>query len=115
VDGLVKDDSLIEVFAANVNIRGTSSHCSIQLTNNLQQAYAGPFSVISRSLHGSGLTFVSIDYQKGRTTVGFLGHETPLQPRRKTSTTDGPRNPESFISCTTIQSGPMRVISLVEW
>mmetsp|Transcript_10680 Transcript_10680/g.18814 ORF Transcript_10680/g.18814 Transcript_10680/m.18814 type:complete len:468 (-) Transcript_10680:308-1711(-) len=78
MDGFVQDDGLVEVFSTNVNVRRPCPHgVSGEQTafHEFVWVLAHDFSVLT----GSRFAFIGIDDEKGRTAVGFLGHEGPLE------------------------------------
>ena len=92
VDGGLQRFALADVFAANVDVAsvGVHSEAGNQATFDQRvRIVTHDFAVFT----GTGFGFIRIDHQIAGATVAFLGHEGPLEARRKarTATTTQPR------------------------
>mmetsp|Transcript_9730 Transcript_9730/g.39603 ORF Transcript_9730/g.39603 Transcript_9730/m.39603 type:complete len:528 (-) Transcript_9730:20-1603(-) len=82
VDRLVEDDGLVEVLAADVDVARARAHREPReqrALDELVRVLAHDLAVLARP----GLRLVGVDHQKRRPPVRRLGHERPLEPRRK--------------------------------
>mmetsp|Transcript_32190 Transcript_32190/g.45769 ORF Transcript_32190/g.45769 Transcript_32190/m.45769 type:complete len:305 (-) Transcript_32190:35-949(-) len=85
VDGLIEHNSLVKVLSTDVNIGSTSSHGITSQQTTLYQlvwVLSHNFTVLTCSRLG----FIGVDDQKGGSSVGFLGHEGPLETGWESST-----------------------------
>ena len=78
VDGLVEDDGLVEVLAADVDVGGPGAHGEAgeeAALDELVRVLPHDLPVLA----GARLGLVGVDDQEGRPAVGLLGHEGPLE------------------------------------
>ena len=82
VNGSLQRLTLADVFAANVDVAIIGPHRE----RGDQRAFDQRVGIVAHNLAvfaGARFRFVGIDHQIRRPTVGCLGHERPLQPRRE--------------------------------
>mmetsp|Transcript_19033 Transcript_19033/g.34542 ORF Transcript_19033/g.34542 Transcript_19033/m.34542 type:complete len:220 (+) Transcript_19033:994-1653(+) len=82
VDRLIQNDSLVEVFATNVNVCRASAHCVTSEEASLHKLVR----VLPHDLAvlaGTRFGFVCVDHQERRAAVRSLGHEGPLETARE--------------------------------